>query len=413
MKKYRWLLVLAILAATGIWLWQTQKQARDVSIPAHQTKAATLSPRTAEIKNPSIKVTIERIRLSNKQRLSEEALRLIENVRATVKNSDMLRFHDTIDEILYRYKGDPNPLILELIDLLDHKNTFVRICMADVLLSINLETEKAKQTMIIIIRADAPIIGPEEKTGGLEDEFPPLDLRIMVANTIALYGIKEAADDVWNLYQKTKSKELVEPLRRLNDPRIIEELRADAVKNLGTIENMKLIGEYRFAEALPELKRRYEDKNSNADVHFRTLYPLWRITGDEKYFDEFAASFLPTNIPLPYLANGGEREHQYLIEMMKTATSDQLYGAAMALYLRFNDHETIKKTIIGYYRDVRGANWGDMVLARRLVGSINDAELTRVAEEYEAKYPTDNFNRDTIYRKNWSYAREAASLFMN
>ena len=52
-------------------------------------------------------------------------------------------------------------------------------------------------------------------------EYRVGDLRIMAANVIALYGIKEASDGVWNLYQKTKDKNLVRSLRRLNEPRII------------------------------------------------------------------------------------------------------------------------------------------------------------------------------------------------
>lgn len=287
--------------------------------------------------------------------------------------------------------------------------------MADIFLLTNLETDRAKQVLLEIIRSPASLISKEDK---MEKEFIGAaeyrvgDLRIMAANVIALYGIKEASDGVWNLYQKTKDKNLVRSLRRLNEPRMINELKAEAVQHPVSIENMKLIGEYRYEEALPELQRRYADNTLNTDMRFRTLFPLWRITGEEKYFDEFAASF-PTNIPVPYLAIGGEREHQYLIEMLKTAKSDQLYEATFALHLRFYDDEPIKKMLVTYYQDIASSNWGDGILARRLVGSINDPELTRVAAEYERKYQTGFHDRYVEYRKNWRFPEWEEPLFMD
>ena len=165
-------------------------------------------------------------------------------------------------------------------------------------------------------------------------------------------------------------------------------------------------------EALPELRKRYEDKNLSDDLRFRTLYPLWRITGEEKYFDEFAASFHST-VPVPYLAVGGERERDYLVNMLETEGADTLYKAAMALHLRYEYDEPLIEMLIGYFHDVRSSNWGDGVLARRLVGSINDPELTRAAEEYERKYRTGFHNRYAVYRKNWRYPEWEESLFMD
>ena len=137
------------------------------------------------------------------------------------------------------------------------------------------------------------------------------------------------------------------------------------------------------------------------------------IFGEDKYFDEFAASFLPSTIPVEYLAVGGEREHHYLIEMLNTTQSNSLIEAAMAIHLRFHDDEPIKKMLMGYYHDLSSSNWKDGILARRLVGSIDDNDLTNIAKNYEIKYPTGYFDREVTYKKNWRYPEWEEPLFMD
>jgi hypothetical protein len=410
-KSYFWILIAVVTLALAGWqFWGCSLAGADHPIQkSAKRQPAAISPIQVGTA-ADLEIKLEE---KEKSRLDVEGQKLVKDARKALEAGDKEGFEDWIIEIIHRYKGDPNPLLLEFADVLKHSDPHLRIRIAGYFLLANLKAKEAVNTLRELVRFDRPLSYGPEKNDFLNEDLPPSDFRFRAADMLAMYSIEAARNDVWNLYKQTRSKELVKPLRRLNDPNMIEELRENAVKNLGTIENMRLIGEYRFAEALPELKKRYEDKALNPDVRFRTLYPLWRLTGDEKYFDEFSASFLPANIPLPYLVIGGEREHNYLIEMMKTATSDQLYEAAIALYFRFKDHETIKKTIMDYYRDVRGSNWKDMALARRFVGSIADAELTRMAEEYEAKYPTGNYNRDAVYRREWSYAREAGSLFMD
>jgi hypothetical protein len=284
--------------------------------------------------------------------------------------------------------------------------------MAGYFLLTNLKADEAVQVLRDIVRTDEPMMYGPERNELLNEEFPPSDYRFRAADILALYRIEKAKDDVWALYQKTNSKELIKPLRRLNDTRMIEKLKESALKKSGTIENMKLIGEFRMEEALPELRKRYEDKNLSDDLRFRTLYPLWRITGEEKYFDEFAASFHST-VPVPYLAVGGERERDYIVKMLETEGSDTLYKAAMALHLRYQYDKPLIDMLIGYFNNIQTSNWKDGVLARRLVGSIDDPELTRVAEEYERKYQNEFHDRYAVYRKNWRYPEWEESLFMD
>ena len=349
----------------------------------------------------------------DRRRLEVEGGKLVRDARKALEAGDKQGFEEVIIEIIHRYKGDPNPLILQFTDVLAHADPHLRIRMAGYFLLTNLKAAEAVQVLRDIVRTDEPLMYGPEKNELLNEEFPPSDYRYRAADILALYRIEEARDDLWALYLKTRSKELFRPLRRLNDPRMIEELKEAALKELGSIENMKLIGEFRIKEALPELMKRYEDKNLNPDLRFRTLYPLWRITGEDKYFDEFADAFLPTKIPVPYLAVGGEKERDYLVGMLATTQSSSLYEAAMALHLRYKYDEPLKNILIDYFHDVRSSNWKDGVLARRLVGSIDDPELTRVAEEYELKYQTGFHDRYAVYRKNWRYPEWEEPLFMD
>lgn len=416
MKIYRWIIILVILAMACLLIWQNREQAEKAYLYSREANALKPPPRVTKLEQRPINEIIENMRLTKKHSLDQEATRLVQEVQNKTKGGGATGFIIAMDAILHRYEGDPNPLILELIELLNHEDPQIRIYMADVLLLTNMETDLAKRTLQEIIRSPAAYMSKEDKEEqkiiGVEESRPE-DLRILAANVIAKYGIKEASDDVWSLYQNTKNHQLVRPLRRLNDPRMINELKTEAVKHLMSIENMKIIGEYRYEEALPEMQRRYADKNLSADMRFRTLFPLWRITGEDKYFDEFAASFLPSTIPVEYLAIGGEREHHYLIEMLNTTQSNSLIEAAMAIHLRFHDDEPIKKLLVGYYHDLSSSNWKDGILARRLVGSINDPELTRVANEYELKYQTGFHDRYAVYRKEWRYPEWEEPLFMD
>lgn len=317
-----------------------------------------------------------------------------------------------MSEIIYRYEGDPNPLVLQFFDVLRHDDPQLRIRMSGYFLLTNLKADEPIGVLRDLVQSDKPLSYGPEKNEFLNEESPPSDYRFRAAEMLALYRIEESRDDLWELYKKTSERELIKSLRRLNDRRIIEEVKEETLMKMMSIENMELIGEFQISEALPELKKRYEDKALKFDLHFRTLYPLWRITGEEKYFDEFIEAFFPAKVPVPYLVFGGRKEKDYLVRMLKTERSDTLVKAAMALHLRFKDDKPLIEMLLGYFQDARSSNWEDGNLARRLVGSIGDPELNRVAEEYEAKYKTGFHQRLAVYRKNWRYPEWEAALFL-
>lgn len=410
-RTYLWIFSAAVFLTVAAWIlrnpYLTGSDQASRPTTKHQS-AATAPVRTTT----AVAVISKRLEERDRRRLEAEGERLVKDTRNALNVGDLEGFERLIREIIHRYNGDPNPLILEFLDVLKHEDTNLRMRTAGTFLLTNLKTAEAVQVLRDIVRTDEPLMYGQERVELLNEEFPGSDYRFRAADILALYRIEEARDDVWALYQKTESKELIRPLRRLNDPRMIEELKESALKKSGTIENMKLIGEFRMEEALPELRKSYEDKNLNPDLRFRTLYPLWRITGEDKYFDEFAASFHST-IPVPYLAVGGEKERDYLVAMLETEGSDTLYKAAMALHLRYEYDEPLVKILIEYFHDVRSSRWGDGVLARRLVGSIDDPELNRVAEEYERKYETGFHERYAVCRKNWRYPEWEEPLFMD
>jgi HEAT repeat protein len=409
-RTYLWIFAAAVIVSVAVWILQDRSplDADPSRLPATKHKAVVIDP----VQTTTTAVVIARLKEKDRSRLEAEGERLVEDARNALEAGDKQGFEKVIIEIIHRYSGDPNPLILKFADVLEHVDPHLRIRMAGYFLLTNLKADEAVQVLRDIVRTDEPMMYGPERNELLNEEFPPSDYRFRAADILALYRIEKAKDDVWALYQKTNSKELIKPLRRLNDTRMIEKLKESALKKSGTIENMKLIGEFRMEEALPELRKRYEDKNLSDDLRFRTLYPLWRITGEEKYFDEFAASFHST-VPVPYLAVGGERERDYIVKMLETEGSDTLYKAAMALHLRYQYDKPLIDMLIGYFNNIQTSNWKDGVLARRLVGSIDDPELTRVAEEYERKYQNEFHDRYAVYRKNWRYPEWEESLFMD
>lgn len=410
-KTYFLTFSVVVFLAVAFWIVSDHASVGDVETNDKPLKYRTSIVNDSSQSHIDAELT-ESLKENERLRDNKEGNRLIKKAFKAIDAGEAMRFREVINEIIYRYEGDPNPLVLQLDSILKHEDPQLRILAAQLFLLTNLNTSEAIQVLRGIIRSSEALTYEAEKSKLFQEEFPPSDYRFRAADTLALYRIEEARDDVWELYKKTGSDELIRPLRRMNDPRMVELLKEKAIDNPTSIKNMKLIGEFRMQEALPELKRIYEDKNSNPDLRFRTLYPLWRITEEDKYFDEFAAAFLPAKIPVPYLAVGEKKEHQYLVEMLKTEQSDILYMATMALHLRFNDDEHIKKMLITRYENVSDSNFKNATLARRLVGSIDDPRLNRVAEEYEAKYETGFHDRYAVYRKNWRYPEWEESLFM-
>ncbi len=411
-RTYLWIFAAAVILSLAVWIL------RDLSPPKSEQASLPVKKHQRNAPTPvqtitTAAVVAKRLEEKDKRRLEEEGERLVKEARNALESGDKQGFEKVILEIIHRYNGNPNPLILKFSDVLEHVDPHLRIRMAGYFLLTDLMTAEAVQVLRDIVHTNEPMMYGPERNELLNEEFPPSDYRFRAADILALYRIEDARDDVWALYEKTGSKELIRPLRRLNDPRMVEKLKESALKKSDSIENMKLIGEFRMEEALPELRKKYEDKSLNPDLRFRTLYPLWRITGEGKYFDEFAAAFSPTKIPVPYLAVGGDKERDYLVAMLETEGSDTLYKAAMALHLRYEYDKPLIEMLTGYFHDVRSSNWKDGVLARRLVGSINDPELTRVAEEYERKYQTGFHDRYAVYRKNWRYPEWEEPLFMD
>jgi hypothetical protein len=409
-KTYLGILSVAVLLTAVVWVLRNRPSVEEGLASDRATKDQPVATELDPM--PTGAALLARMKAKDRQRLEAEGERLVQEARKALEAGDIDGLGNAFTEIIHRYNGDPNQLILKFADVLGHKDPQLRLWAARLFLLTNLKTAEAIQVLREFVRSDEPFLYGPEEVEFLNEEFPGSDYRFRAADTLAMYRLEEARDDVWILYQRTGSNELIRPLRRLNDPRMIEELKGTALKKLGAIDSMKLIGEYRIKEALPELLKRYEDKNLNPDLRFRTLYPLWRITGEEKYFDEFAESFTKT-IPVPYLAAGGEKERDYLVGMLETTGSDTLVKAAMALHLRYKFDEPLVEMLIGYFHDVRASNWKDGTLARRLVGSIDDPELTRVAEEYERKYQTGFHDRYAVYRKNWRYPEWEESLFMD
>lgn len=411
-RTYLWIFSAAAFLTVAFWILGNHYLTRSdqaIRPTAKHQPADTAPVRTTT----AVAVLSKRLEERDRRRIEEKGEKLVKDARNALEAGDMIRFRQILDEIIFRYNGDPNPLVLEFVDVLRNDDSQLRILAAGLFLLTNLKTAEAVQVLRDIVRTDKPLMYGPEKVELLNEEFLGSDYRFRAADILALYRIAEARDDVWALYQKTGSKELIRPLRRLNDPRMIEILKVEALRKQSSIENMKLIGEFRMEEALPELRKSYEDKDLNPDLRFRALYPLWRITGEEKYFDEFAAAFSPASIPVPYLSVGGKKERDYLVAMLETEGSNIIVKATMALHLRYKYDEPLIKMLIGYFQDVRSSNWKDGVLARRLVGSIDDPELTRVAEEYERKYQTGFHDRYAIYRKNWRYPEWEEVLFMD
>ncbi len=203
----------------------------------------------------SVAAATTRMEEKDRRRVEAEGKRLVKEARNALEAKDTTKFRQGLNEIIHRYEGNPNPLILEFTDVLDQDDPQFTIWAAGIFLLTSLRSEEAVQTLREIVRSDEPLTYGPERVELLDEEFPPSDYRFRAADILALYRIEEARDDVWDLYEKTNSEELIRPLRRLNDPRMIDILKDEALEGPLTVEKMRLLGEYRIEEALPKLRQ--------------------------------------------------------------------------------------------------------------------------------------------------------------
>lgn len=83
-------------------------------MPTLEANALNSSTRLTKLEQRPINRIIENMRLTKRHSLDQEALRLVEDVRNAVKKGDTMGFYSSMNAILHRYEGDPNPLILAL-----------------------------------------------------------------------------------------------------------------------------------------------------------------------------------------------------------------------------------------------------------------------------------------------------------
>ena len=97
------------------------REAERASLLPREAKALKPPPRVTKLEQRPINEIIENMWLTKTHSLDQEAIRLVEEVRTKIKKGEMISFRSAMDAILHRYEGHLNPLVLELIDLLDHE----------------------------------------------------------------------------------------------------------------------------------------------------------------------------------------------------------------------------------------------------------------------------------------------------
>ena len=186
-----WIICAVVLLAAAVWILRDRSPAVDTegsSVRAKKQRSLV----TKSGSGLSAAGAITKMEEKDRRRLEEEGERLVKEARNALETNDATKFGQTLDEIIHRYKGDPNPLILEFTDVLEHDDPQFRIWAAGLFLLTNLRAEEAVQVLRDIVRTDAPLMYGREKNEHLNEEYPPSDYRYRAADILALYRIEEA-----------------------------------------------------------------------------------------------------------------------------------------------------------------------------------------------------------------------------
>jgi hypothetical protein len=320
------------------------------------------------------------------QRATEaEGARLLEKCRAELAARDLKPFTSTLWEIADSYPGDPVPLAEEMWNRLSARQ---RAEQAILFLRLGLHRSESIEALRAVVR-DKGI----KDQGGDDYEHSPWSPRVEAARTLGYARAKEAAGDIWALYQERGGKDRDLPFLladRLGDERPRQLVKTVTVDGDGYVMNVDLLGHYRVAEAVEPLKKQVAIEKALKQSSYRlpeAEVALFLITGEHSYLQ--AAIEQEALCSLPALAATKTPEAQALLQKLVLAEDHQTQNqrsAFIALFMNYPGDPVVKKTVMegldrrGIAQPGLGEIYGDTLTL--VAARLHDSEIDAKGQAY-------------------------------
>ena len=399
MKRFFYLFaVISTLFLGGVWM-----ASRNQPSGAHKDPGTNPLPKkrersTSPFDGIAPNDGVARSKKADQIRLDAEEAELRTALFQAAKDGDSVAFRSFLGDLMDRFKGDPRPIVGELVIFLGDRNTDIVIAAAASMLRAGIDTKEATAALMAILKVPEPV-------PAVLDGESVSDIRVGIARLLSIYPDEGVSEAIWNLYQQTHDERLFEDLLRLRNPNLPGEIIPRLGDHGKVIDYAPIIGGFKIQEALGPLLNWYQNgyfmKKGDPRNRGKVIWALWQVTGDERYFADLLA--FPGGPPVEYLASAPTPASQkYLTEMLQTAGSDRLEKVLMALHLKFSDPPEMKE----FLHDILSKPSSPPIsipLFYHLVGAVNDPDLSRLAADHDDKSSVKFWPQYGVYRKGWAF----------
>ena len=400
MKRFFTLISIIIILLIGaIWLTLSKRESKShpqvTKSPAMRDRVARQPQTKDELDKENF---LKQIRRNDERKLEKEAAQIRDDLLKAAQNKDSKLFGKHLSDLIYEFKGDPRPLLRELIPLLNHEDDYIGMMLSSRLLEARIAIDQATACLLKIMARPGPLIEPKT-----EEDY--LDIRLGVASILSEYPSEEISDAVWKLYERTKDKRLFDELLRLKNPNLPAEIIPLLNEHGKVFDYIGIISEYKIQEAREPLLKWYANeyfmRKGDGPKRGATLWGLWRLTGDQKYHDEFIAAGGGRSVA--HFANEGTPEAKdYLVSMLPEARGDVAQRLVMALHLKYNNPPELKEYLRNIYAK-KGVPPIPVELLHNLTSTFDDPELNVLAEKsFSGSEGSGMWRQYGVYRKGWA-----------
>jgi hypothetical protein len=389
MKRSLTLISISIILLIGaFWLIFPK---RENSSQSHVKKSFAVRERVPRESHPTDKFDkenyLKQIKRNDEIKLEKEAAQIRDDLFKAAHNKDSKLFGKHLSYLIYEFKGDPRPLLQEVIPFLNNQNAYIGMMLSSRLLEARIATDQATACLLQIMARPGPLI------------------RLGVASILSQYPSDKISDAVWKLYERTKEKRLFGELLRLKNPNLPTEIIPILKEHGAVLDLIGIISQYRIQEAFEPLLQWYNNKyfmrEGDGDKRIGVLWGLWRLTGEEKYRSEFMGIAGISSIK--YLANEGTAEaEKYLSSMLPEARGDSAQRLVMVLHLKYGNPPELKEFIRNVYLK-KGAPPIPAEMLHNITSTFDDPELNALAaKSFSPSEGPELWRRYGVYRKGWA-----------
>ncbi len=289
-------------------------------------------------------------------------------------------------------------VIPTLKGFLNNQGPFVRYLAAETLFKVGDQT--GYSTLLVLVQSRDPIEGIDQ------------DIRIQAAEDLAKYRQKGATQAIYNLYQQTKSGDLISALAMLRSPQAAA--LTEAKGYFSDASSLAFYGQAGATQFIPQITSTFNN-TQRTDVKVAAAWALATMTNDQDAIN-YLVQEAQTGLTKPSAVDDvTERDViKYLGSIQNPATKQILETA-----LSSSDSTIVQTAIVNLIYNQGGSDKAVHVLAHQLADSsqstlpwdftlsvaaqlISNPMIQSAGEIFAQHDATGDWQTYTVERRNWS-----------